>query len=440
MRAEFFGKNVHIARHVETSKNLLGLHGQSAECSVSTNTSIQLNFLIRYIQSHGIKRVIFGKTKQCEFTSNCLASSLDVEQHALEITPFSMGEYSGLAHKQLREKNLNLSIAMEQFRYRALPYNQTALISLDDPDAMSEEILSWSENIPESFLNDSIYILSSSLINKVLNFSKGILPNSNLYLNIGFETAGAINIHSWCNSAKQWPYIEHKTLKTKLGSVVLAEHEPTLSMFKSSTVVIYPGVFGSSRYGPYNLFNRLAKKLAYMGIRCVLFDPIGSGESSDIYRSLETDIESVNAVINHYSDSKYLTICAHSISANIISNHYSDTTFKKHFISPLLNISKLKCLWKVTDEPFSRHGLSFSENLLNGLEIRENDDTTYYFGTIDEYVDLAYINHFARNAQINIFEKAGHNFSEDDTSIDLITSISEHIKAESIRNSSHTAT
>lgn len=430
MRADFFGKNVHIARHVETNKNVLGIHGSSDECSMSEHTVKQLNWLARYIQSHNIKRIIFGKTKQCEFTSDWLAKELNIEQHALEIAPFNMGDYAGLTHIQLRERNLNLSIAMEQFRYRVLPYNRTLLAELDDPDSMSQELLLWSESVPKKILNDSIYILSSSLVNKLLNLSRGVLPNSDLYFNIGFDTSCAINIHSWRNSKKQWPYIEHKTLTTRLGNVAVAEHKPALSAFKKSTVIIYPGVFGCSRFGPYNLFNRLAKRLAQMGIRCIVFDPIGSGESSDIYRSLETEIESLNAVVGNYSRTSYLTICAHSISANIVSRHNFDAAIKRHFISPLLNISKLKKLWGVTDKPFSRHGLNFSGSLLDGLRMQENSNTSYYFGTNDEYVDLSQINDLSKNAQVNVFKLAGHNFSEVDTSIDLINLISENIKAE----------
>lgn len=432
MRADFFGKNVHIARHVETNKNVLGIHGSSDECLMSEHTVKQLHWLARYIQSNNIKRVVFGKTKQCEFTATWLTKQLNIENHALEIAPFSMGSYAGLTHTQLRERNLSLSIAMEQFRYRILPYKKTLLTELDNPESMSEEILSWSESVPKTFLNDSIYILSSSLINKLLNFSKGVLPNSDFYFNIGFDTACAINIHSWSNSKKQWPYIEHKNLTTRLGNIVVAEHKPTLSVFKKSMVIIYPGVFGCSRFGPYNLFNRLAKKLALMGIKCIVFDPIGSGESSDIYRSLETEVESLNAVLENYSRSHSLTICAHSISANIVSRHNFNAVLKRHFISPLLNISKLKRLWEVTDKPFSRHGLNFSESLLDGLRMQEKSNTTYYFGTNDEYVDLSQINALSRSAQVNVFEQAGHNFSEMNTSIDLITSISENIKAENI--------
>lgn len=430
MRADFFGENVHIARHVETNKNVLGIHGSSDECSMAEHTVKQLHWLTRYIQSHNIKRVIFGKTKQCEFTSYWLAKSLNIEQHAFEIAPFNMGNYAGLTHTQLRERNFSLSIAMEQFRYRILPYKQTLLTELDNPDSMSEELMLWSEKVPKTFLNDSIYILSSSLINKLLNFSKGVLPNSNFYFNIGFDTAFAINIHSWRNSKKQWPYIEHKTLTTRLGNIIVAEHKPILSMFKNSTVIIYPGVFGCSRFGPYNLFNRLAKRLALMGIKCIVFDPIGSGESSDIYRSLETEVESLSAIVKKYSRSKYLTICAHSISANIVSRHYFKNELMMHFISPVLHISKLTELWGVTNEPFSRHGLRFSESLLAGLRMKQNINTTYYFGANDEYVDLAQIDDLSRNAEVNILEHAGHNFSEADTSIDLISLISENIKAE----------
>jgi len=427
---KFTGNNIHIARHVETRKNTLDIHGASNECNPTRWTEYQISALCRYIEKHGIKKIISCSTAQCIYTSNALKLMLDIDVIDLGLSPINLGEYAGLSHSEFRKKNSCLANAMELFRYRVLPYNKTTLTKLSDPNMMAKEIYDWWIRRGQYHASDVIYILSNSLIVKLVNFFQNILPNSDRYLNIGFANGATISLDGWDFNKEQWPAVNHKTLVTNRGDVIACEFIPKLSMFNNVTALIYPGIFGSSRFGPYNLFNRMARKFSDYGIKSIVFDPIGSGEATPIYRSTETELASLLAVINYYGKSNSLALCAHSLSANLLYKHISSTKIYKYLIAPIIDIDVRRAAWDIEGENMIRHGLEFSTDLWDDYRLASfgNDiNVDFYFGTSDRYVDYHQIDGIIGKERIHFIDGAGHNFSEGDTSNVLIQQMLEDI-------------
>jgi len=174
----------------------------------------------------------------------------------------------------------------------------------------------------------------------------------------------------------------------------------------------------------------MARKLADYGIRSVVFDPIGSGESPPIYRTLETELSSLNAVIDCYRTSGAIAICAHSLSANLLYKYITTTGLHKFLIAPILDIGARRAAWKIQGENISRHGLNFSSDFLNDDRLASFDgdiNVDYYFGTCDRYVDHQQIEGMISKEHIHFIDGAGHNFSEGNTSNELLQQIAEDI-------------
>lgn len=426
------GNNLHIARHVETSKNILDIHGVSNECRPTKLTEKQLYLLSKYIGENDIKQIITASTAQCLYTSSALKSMLSIDVVELGLSPIDLGMYAGLSHEAFREKNRRLAYSMELFRYRVLPYNKTSLVELSDPTVMSKEICNWWSTMGNQFANDSIFILSNSLIVKLANMSHGILPVDDNYFNIGFTNGAATPIDEINIDRVQWPEVNHRKVKTAYGEVIIAEFEPKISLFEKITLVIYPGIFGCARFGPYNLFNRMARKFAEHGIRSALFDPIGSGEALPFFRSIETEFESLNSVVNYYKGSGRLSLCAHSLSANILYKYISEPSMHKYLIAPILDIDSRKAAWNVEGKKMKKHGIEFSSDFWDDKSLasfKDDDSIDFYFGTSDQYVDHRMIKDMVKvkKENIHLITGAGHNFSEGDTSNMLINMILEDI-------------
>lgn len=418
-----FKINLHIARHVETNKNRLGIHGHSSNCDPTEWTENQYLYLINYCKKNNIKKIIYAQTSQCKLTSNTLTKALGLNETECNLKPIDLKEFSGMSQKDLYFKNHDLARAMEQFRYRVLSYKETSLSKLTSPEILSSELLKWDQNhgvIDEN----TLLILSSSLIVKIANLYHGILPSSLKYKNIGVANSGIVNLNEWHPDKLQWPDVSHKKINTILGNVILTEYFPTISPYKEIVIIIYPGIFGSSRFGPYNLFNRLARKLANYGFKSILFDPIGSGESTPLYRSLETELTSINSIISKYNGTSKIVFCAHSLSANIINKYVVAPKIRKFLIAPILDIPSRREAWNVSKGDFVRHGLVFAPDfwLDDSLDkFNEFNETEYFFGSHDKYVKSE---NFINNKRINhIIKNAGHNFSEGNTSNILIEKI-----------------
>ncbi|MCP4583808.1 MAG: hypothetical protein GY839_19530 [candidate division Zixibacteria bacterium] len=436
------GKNIHFARHVETTKNLHDIHGESDECKPTPWTKHQISALIRYIKINGVTKILSGSTTQCAYTSSALKLMLNIDAIGLDLLPINLGKYAGLSHSEFRRFNRRLANAMELFRYRVLPYNKTILKELADPDIMANEIGRWWNTQGQHIGNDAIFILSNSLLVKLTNFSQGILPTSDRYLNVGFANGAAVPVDEWDIEMDQWPAIKHKTLTTACGDVILTEYIPKLSILNKVTALIYPGIFGSSRFGPYNLYNRMARELAEYGVRSAVFDPVGSGESPPIYRCLETELASLDAVTNYYVKCGPVALCAHSLSANLLYKHISSARIHKYLMAPVIDIGARKAAWGIDGENMSRHGLDFSSDLWddNGLiSFGSDSDVDYYFGTCDRYVDHKQVESLIHKGRIHFIEGAGHNFSEGNTSNALIQQIVEDIIGYAWQNNGHAA-
>lgn len=423
-------QNTHVCRHIETDKNLRGLHGVSANCKSTKWTLTQAKYLSDYFMDKSLTKIVYGNTPQCLLTADLVNQYVNTRLVKLNLTPFDLKEYSGLTHKDLLYRNSELATAMELFRYRILPYHKTQLVEFCNPRVLKNSIITWSKSLPTT-LNNSLLVLSSSLIVKVVNYFLGILPDSSHYKNIGVANAGVINMLNWSADHTQWPDSIHHYIDTKFGKITAIEYCPKISPYSQITVIIYPGIFGSSRFGPYNLFNRMARDLAEKGFKSIVFDPLGSGENIPIYRSLSTEIESLNSVINHFaSDNLDIVLIAHSLSANIAAHNVNYKCKRKYLVAPILDIKSRYEAWTKIGNSLFRHGLIFSDDLLANLDIQYLNaftDIECFFGTNDLYVDYQAHWHRYPRDHTYIIEGAGHNFSQNNLANELIRLISSRI-------------
>lgn len=424
-----FENNCHLARHVETSKNELGLHGKSNEAKPTKWTEYQIQYLVNYCKKFEIQKIFYASTIQCLYTSNRLSKLLGIDIFKLGLEPINLGKFSGLSHMKLIESNISIARAMEIFRFRISSFKDTDLVDISSPQVERQIITNWLANQKKEKFNDSLIVLSSSLLVKLGNLRYNILPDLKSYKNIGVSNAGIIDFTKWSPKKNQWPLVIHKNISTKNGNIVLAEYYPTISPYNTMVVIIYPGIFGSSRFGPYNLFNRLARELADKGIRSVIFDSIGSGEALPCYRSMETELFSLNKVVSYYQKRGSITICAHSLSANIVNRYLNVFNIKKILIAPLLDIILRKEACDINDGHIFRHGLFFSDDFLKSEELQDfsnSINTEFIFGTSDHYVNYRQFALKDVISKFHLINDAGHNFSEGNSSnqlIDLITTI-----------------
>jgi hypothetical protein len=426
----YFQDNCHFARHVETSKNALGLHGNCDEINPTQWTDRQIHYLVNYCKDNNLKNIFFGSTKQCEYTANKLSELLNVNKLPLELEPIDLKEFSGLSHHQLIASNPELARAMELFRFRIASFKETNLTKISDPLTETEKLLEWKRNQTLDKFHDALCICTSSLLVKIANLNCDVLPNMDFYKNIGVANAGIIDFNKWSPHINQWPKIEYKSISTPYGNLVLAEYLPTISPYNTITTIIYPGTFGASRFGPYNLFNRLARTLAEKGIRAIVCDPIGSGESEPCYRSLETELVSIDAIISEYIKHGPLAICAHSLSANLIHKHVSSINVKKYLLSPLLDMVQRHVEWNAEGTEIFRHGLLYSTDFLVDDSYQDFSHATnseFFFGTNDQYVDCSQFIQKNYHSKCHVIQKAGHNFSEGNSSNELISLLVDRI-------------
>ena len=421
----FFPKTTYLARHVETSKNILKLHGTSQECAPTPNSQSQIEYLINFCQNNLIKKVYSAKTAQCKFTSHLICKKLNINYIELDVPPINLGKMSGLDHNELMKNNIELARGMEQFRFRISSFNNSNLAKFFCQEMLTNEIKKWESTINPSKFANSLLILSNSLLVKLYNLNINLFPNQNQYMNIGVANAGIVRLYDENSMREQWPNVISKQLSTKYGTINFSEYISTISPYSDLIVIIYPGVFGASRFGPYNLFNRMARELAEFGIRCILFDPLGSGESTPVIRSIETEMISINAIINHFSVNK-LCLCAHSLSGNI-TNKLRNNKLKKILIAPVLPPNDIQPQISFINEKLCNiHGMIFDKDLLenNALyNFPENEDIDYYYGTKDKYVSLNKIKDFSKNNKVHIIKDADHNFSIKNSSNHLINKI-----------------
>ena len=423
--------NCHLVRHVETYKNNGDIHGKNADCRPTNFTEAQLSFLEHYCVEKKLKRVLVAPTAQCKLSGDHLVVRSGLELVPLGLNPIDLGMFAGLSHYELRKQDPKFARAMEQFRYRLAPFNKTALVEISDPRKMTNDIMSWSSMQKREDFDDSLVILSNSLLVELLNWNYGIVPESDRYFNIGVANAGIIQCAQWSPDVIQWPSVVHKTITSPYGEIIMAEYVPKISPYDSLTAVIHPGIFGGLRFGPYNLFNRLARRLADQGIRSVVFDAAGSGESVPIFRSMETELSSLNAVIDQYTGSQ-IALCAHSLSANIAGHFIHKRNVRKYLIAPILNFQFTRSAWKmnINRDEMSKHGLLFSSDFWDDNKLQcftDIKDAEYFFGSEDAYVDHGSFLDSRTDKVVFIVNGAGHNFIEENTSNDLIRLIESRI-------------
>ena len=425
---EFARRNNYLCRHVETRKNVLDIHGRSEETKFTKWSTRQLEWLVAVCRTKRLKKLIYGDTPQCAVTAKEIAQRYPIEAEKLRLTPFDLGTYSGISHSALRETNPETAAAMERFRYRVASYAESGLPRIAAAEQLSKEITRWHSQWQQVVTEDTLFVLSNSLIVKVANFLQGILPKHRSYRNIGIANAGILDMEKWSPDCPQWPDVTRETLHTTLGDMVIAEFIPKASPYSYAVAIAYPGVFGSSRFGPYNLFNRMARALSSYGILTVVVDPIGSGEALPVHRSSATELKSFAELERRYDAWAKRIVMAHSLSANFLGLFEGFQDARKVLISPILDVHRRRAAWGISGATMTRHGLSFSNDLWEDMSLVKGDardNVEAFFGSCDNYVDHRLASEFFEPSRVTIIEGAGHNYAEGSTSNILIEKVVE---------------
>lgn len=425
---EFINNNCFIARHIETTKNVMNVHGRSPLNQKTQMSDLQISSLVSFCEKKNIKKLVYGNTAQCFLTAKSISRKLGLDMKVISLSSFNMGKYSGLSPEELLVKNRKLALAMERFRYRTSSYKSSGLSEFIDIDTLQKELNEFKDEFTSECYKDTLFILSNSVIVKLANLALGLKVDSDRYKNIGIANSGIIDFSNWRPSAAQWPEIFHSEIRSSRSNIVISEFLPKISPYNDLKVIIYPGVFGSSRFGPYNLFNRAARRLSDYGISTSVVDPIGSGEAIPTCRSVATEVETMQLLVEKFAGYEKLVVVAHSVSANIAAHQQEFEKACKILISPILDLKKHAEMWNVSGDFITRHGLTFSTDYwASSMELNAEalTDCTILIGDNDTYSNSSELRFDLAHINFRNFNGAGHNFSELNSSNELIDAILE---------------
>jgi pimeloyl-ACP methyl ester carboxylesterase len=193
-------------------------------------------------------------------------------------------------------------------------------------------------------------------------------------------------------------------------------------------LVVVPGYFGSSRHGPYGLYNRLARSWAEAGYRTITVDPLGSGDSSDVARTFSAEVHSVVGVaLDMMNQYRRIILVGHSLGTATVLAAREDLRDHSAQVSvwglaPLVSfedtgvsffseqqLTELAELGATT-----RHGLTLMRSFIEEAErawvdLRGRLDASWV-GDADPYMTPEVV---SRLPQQNLFavHQADHNFS-----------------------------
>jgi pimeloyl-ACP methyl ester carboxylesterase len=229
------------------------------------------------------------------------------------------------------------------------------------------------------------------------------------------------------SNANSWPDIELDYIRTESGNLAVTLFYPGWDARKTA-ILIVPGYFGSSRHGPYGLYSRLARHWAYDGFLTVTYDPLGSGESSPIHRSFETEVRSAVFMTQKILNSHDQVICVgHSMGAAIalLAASHFDGRAKTWCLAPLCKLEELAVSFfnrnqfrEITRSGSTlRHGLRLElgmiekaseawmrlENKVSAVFIAGNDPYTKHQSSLNIPPQYQFV-----------IQSADHNFSQND--------------------------
>lgn len=433
-------QHIVLARHLETEKNLLDIHGT---CSMDNPTELgvrqaeRLASRISSLNELNIDGVVSTKTKQAIKTAQILADYLQINYDGeLGLLPYNIGVASGISSEDLRIEHPESFISLKKFRARLIDAKSLRVKCSEGVKEIEKRLISWWEKENKKCLN-KVIIGSSSTVLMLSHMFDGILPTSDQYKFLGTPNGTMrywridANLKTWSPqsslSHKSWPEISLGYIPSHSGDLAASFFHPGWDV-KQTALILVPGYFGSSRHGPYGLYTRLARQWAYNGFLCVTYDPLGSGESSFIHRDFETEVESAVTIAQQIlSTHKQVIFVGHSMGAATAlkaSNEFQ-TCSKTWCFAPLCKLDELaeyfldkNQLRELTESGSTlRHGLKLELEMIgkasSAWETHENKISVVFIAGDDPYTRNQPNINIPPSRQF-IIEKADHNFSHNE--------------------------
>jgi pimeloyl-ACP methyl ester carboxylesterase len=153
--------------------------------------------------------------------------------------------------------------------------------------------------------------------------------------------------------------------------VAISRYRPSWAA-RSRGIIIVPGYFGSSRHGPYGLYSRLARAWAWEGYDVVCLDPLGSGDSTSVFRTFDTEVESVETVSAWLAEQvESLVIVGHSMGGATALQASRNAAPRKDAVWCLAPICRLEDLSRSFFSPAHMDELlTEGHTYRHGLELR----------------------------------------------------------------------
>jgi broad specificity phosphatase PhoE len=320
---------IFVVRHFETSKNTAGIHGLCEMKELTPLGHHQAKRIATVLRKYpDLKGITYFDRPQAKESALMLSqlSSLPIEK-PLDLRAADMGIASGLTHKEFRKRDVRSAESLEAFRTRDIDATQVVVSNSESPLSIEKRLIEWWETEGKTRCVNRVIIGSNSTLLMLTNLLSGKLPLSGQYKCFGIPN-GAFRLW-WQDDKKgwitepsleqsRWPELECRRIHTKKGSIQSTYYYAGWEI-KNRACIIASGYFGNSRLGPYGLYVRLARELALHGVECLTFDYLGSGESSPVTRTFETDVFSLTTVISRIESTKSISIIGHSIGSSVVA-------------------------------------------------------------------------------------------------------------------------
>jgi len=323
------GNKFIVCRHFETKKNSKSIHGKSHLSNLTSNGNNQCKAFAKIIeQLNWIDGITYTQTAQAKVSATNLSKLTGIPLLSpLSLAPFNLGIASGISDCELRKINLKSAQSIDLFRLRVIDATRINISESENIHEFDKRLRLWWEKEGKSICNHKIIIGSNSTVLMITNILLNKYPKSGKYYCFTISN-GAFRVwESRVNSFFSYPDInksifpeaEISSLTTMQGEIAYTKYYPSWSPLNRKCIIA-PGYFGNSRHGPYGLYVRLARNLAKIGIETCTFDYLGSGESTPLKRTYETDLYSLERIINNiYNPSFEIFVIAHSAGCSVVS-------------------------------------------------------------------------------------------------------------------------
>ncbi|NBE79561.1 alpha/beta fold hydrolase [Micromonospora rubida] len=436
-----------LVRHVETEKNRSDIHGASALDTVTPDGHRQVERLAVAIRTSAVAvaAVVATPTPQAVASARLIAAELHLPYEGeLALPAVDLGVAGGRSGDELRGVHPEAHRALDLFRARVISAGELRIRGGEDAYALERRLTNWWRTEGRTRCPNRLVVGSNSTVLMIAHLLNGILPTDPRYRCLATPNGTARlwrgDGDSW-NSAPSfpgdsWPDLEQLRLPSPGGSVAVTRHAPSW-VPSEHRIVIVPGYFGSSRHGPYGLYNRLARAWAWQGFETFTIDPLGSGDSTAVFRDFTSEVRSVEIVSEWAARrSASLLLVGHSMggaTALRARERAGATGWKVWCLAPLCRLADLVRVFLSADQLDElrrtgrtyRHGLELRQDMIEesgaAWDEHSKDVDGVWIAGDDRYtagMDLSPI----PATRTHIIDGADHNFSTNDSLPRLLTS------------------